>query len=190
MEQVMEQYMRLSKFFPNGVRIACGLTALLFAASASAQFVWLDDKGVKQFSDQPPPTSVPANRILKGPGIKKPAVAAPASAGAQTEEDGDAAPTPTKPEVKTKAPPSLADRDAEYQKRKAEQAEKDKKAADESARSESRKKQCERLAGYQRTLERTGRIAHTNKDGEREYLSEQQLEKEKAEVKKNLEACK
>lgn len=180
--------MRLSKLFPNSVRFVSSLAALLIASSASAQFVWLDEKGVKQFSDQPPPPTVPINRIIKGPGIKKPVAPTPTST--PVEEDSDAPPAVVKPEVKAKAPPSLADRNADFQKRKTEQAEKDKKAAEETARSDMRKQQCERLASYQRTLEQSGRIAQTNKNGEREFLNDQQLEKEKAEVKKNLEACK
>ena len=46
---------------------ACALLAAL-AAPALAQYVWLDEKGVKQYSDMPPPASVPTNRILKQPG--------------------------------------------------------------------------------------------------------------------------
>ena len=34
----------------------------------AAQYVWLNDKGVKQYSDMPPPAAVPNQRILKSPG--------------------------------------------------------------------------------------------------------------------------
>lgn len=50
------------------------LGAALFVAAgaialpAQAQYVWLDARGVRQFSDRPPPPSVPDSRILKGPG--------------------------------------------------------------------------------------------------------------------------
>ena len=43
------------------------IAALGFATAAMAQYVWVDDKGVKQFSDMPPPASVLKNRILKQP---------------------------------------------------------------------------------------------------------------------------
>ncbi len=180
------------------LRLASAMLALLMAGSSWAQYVWIDDKGVKQFSDQPPPASVPPNRVLKGPGIKK-APPAPTTgakpnystaSGEDNPEPAPAASASASADVKAKAPPTAADRNAEYQKRKAEQAEKDKKAAEESERNESRKKQCEKLQSYQRAIEASGRVTQTNKNGEREFMSEQQLEKEKQEVRKNLENCK
>ena len=44
------------------------VAAFGFAANAMAQYIWLDEKGTKQFSDTPPPASVPKNRIIKEPG--------------------------------------------------------------------------------------------------------------------------
>ncbi len=181
------------------LQIFIAISAFALAPQSWAQYVWLDDKGVKQFSDQPPPSSVPPNRILKGPGIKKaatPANATPNYATPSGEDHHDAAASasasaPSAPnETKAKAPPSLAERNAEFQKRKAEQAEKEKKAADEAERGDTRKKQCDKLQSYLRSIENSGRVTHTNKNGEREFLSEQQLEKEKQEVRKQLENCK
>ena len=47
--------------------ILCLLAALAAAPQARAQYVWIDDKGLKQLSDRPPPPNVPAKRILKAP---------------------------------------------------------------------------------------------------------------------------
>jgi hypothetical protein len=81
-------------------------------ALSHAQYMWLDEKGLKQLSDQPPPLSVPQNRILKQPrgqGVLPDAVPAAAAEGA-----------PEAPEAKVKRPPTLADRNADFAKRKAE----------------------------------------------------------------------
>ncbi|MBI3228703.1 MAG: DUF4124 domain-containing protein [Burkholderiales bacterium] len=165
-------------------------SALLFCSAANAQYVWLDDKGVKQFSDQPPPASVPAKRVIKGPNVKKVEPKADAKAEATGTDGEKEAPTASAPANSPKPPPTLAERNADFQKRKAEQAEKEKKAAEEAQRSQDLKKQCDRLAAYQRTLETSGRISQTNKNGERELLNDQQIEQEKREVKRNLENCK
>ncbi|MBS0307625.1 MAG: DUF4124 domain-containing protein, partial [Proteobacteria bacterium] len=50
-------------------RILLALAVCGFTASAMAQYIWLDDKGVKQYSDTPPPASVPKKRILKEGGM-------------------------------------------------------------------------------------------------------------------------
>ena len=79
-----------------------GVLALLagtFSIGAvHAQHVWVDEKGVKQYSDMAPPTSVPTNRILKSPGAAVPreASAAEVKEGAVPSESAGKAPmTPT-----------------------------------------------------------------------------------------------
>jgi hypothetical protein len=42
-------------------------TALSTTTAVFAQYIWLDEKGGKLYSDTPPPPSVPKNRILKEP---------------------------------------------------------------------------------------------------------------------------
>ena len=46
-------------------RYTIALLLYVLAAGASAQYIWLNEKGRKQFSDTPPPASVPKHRILK-----------------------------------------------------------------------------------------------------------------------------
>lgn len=106
-----------------------GAAALLLAAGAcQAQWMWIDEKGMKQASDRPPPASVPAKNILKMPMHTviddKSAVAKPPAA-AQA-----AAPAPAAPASKGM---TLAEREADYRKRmaaKAEQETKDNAQAD------------------------------------------------------------
>ena len=86
---------------------AAGLL-MAIATVAQAQYVWVDAKGVKQFSDRGPPPEVPLKNILKSP-----APAAPI-------DDADSAGQPNasgKP-----AAPSLADREADHRTRKAYEA--------------------------------------------------------------------
>ncbi|WP_395398836.1 DUF4124 domain-containing protein [Pseudoduganella sp. UC29_106] len=47
--------------------LALVLATLATALPAQAQWMWVNERGVKQLSDQPPPPSVPPGRILKAP---------------------------------------------------------------------------------------------------------------------------
>ncbi|UUZ48461.1 DUF4124 domain-containing protein [Massilia sp. B-10] len=38
---------------------------LMLVSLAQAQYVWVDEKGVKQFSDRSPPSNIPAKNILE-----------------------------------------------------------------------------------------------------------------------------
>lgn len=160
--------------FTGFKRLAASAVLLAFASAAWAQYVWIDDKGTKQFSDMPPPASVPANRILKQPG-KGTATAAPASAAA---EDSAA-----------KAPPSLADRNAEYNKRRAAQAEKEKKAEQEAQAARDKAKNCDNARTYQRALESGRRLASTDQNGERVFMTDEQRSREMQETSRVLAGC-
>lgn len=174
-------------------RIAALTCAFMVCAPALAQYVWLDEKGTKQYSDQPPPVNVPKNRILKAPGLKKteaPAATAATAGSASAEAGSDSSASAASSSSKASAPPTIAERNAEYQKRKKEQAEKDKKAEEESQQAQTRKRDCDRLRGYERTLTEGGRISQTDKNGEKVVLDDKQIGRELAEVRKNLADCK
>ncbi|MFC5475240.1 DUF4124 domain-containing protein [Paraherbaspirillum soli] len=168
---------RLKQIFSASA--ACVLLSL--ATSALAQYVWLDEKGVKQFSDMPPPSSVPNKRILKMPGnAMPPQSAAPADADANA--DGD-----KKPEVK--APPTIAEQNAAFQKRKADQAEKDKKAAEEAKRASDKATNCAHARENQRTLNSGTRIAQTDANGQRSFMNDNQRAQQAAENQRTLNEC-
>lgn len=153
------------------------LTMLLFCANAQAQYVWLDEKGSKQFSDRPPPSSVPSNRILKSP--NKSAASASTPTSAPSEESA----------AKPKKPETIASKNEDFNKRKAEQAEKDKKASDEHQVTADKSKTCERARAYQQSLESGIRITSTDKNGERGYMSDEQRSQELNDVKRILSGC-
>jgi len=149
------------------------LLCMGIAGVAHAQYVWLDEKGVKQFSDMPPPSSIPASRILKQPrGI----VSATAPAESHL------------PEVRP--PMTTAEKNADFRKRQAERAEKEKKSAEEARVASEKAKNCERTQEYHRALESGERISRTDKNGERSFLSDEQRAKELKESRRVLEECK
>lgn len=160
----------------NVLAVTVALSAVFSSSIASAQYIWLDEKGTKQFSDMPPPPSVPPSRILKQPAGRPAAL---------SQDSGEA-----KPAAPMSTEPTIAEKNAEFRKRKAEQAEKEKKAAEEAQRAADNAKNCERARDYQRLLDSGERIARTDKNGERSFLSDEQRAQESQENKRKLADCK
>jgi hypothetical protein len=153
------------------------------APAAYAQYIWLNEQGVKQFSDMPPPASVPKNRILKAPSDTP---RLPSSAS-EAPADTTAANSDAK---KDKGPMTIAEQNADFQKRKMEQADREKKAAEAERGAAEKSKNCERARTYSRSLESGERLATTDKNGERSYLSDQQRSQEIRETRRILDECK
>jgi hypothetical protein len=164
--------------------MAATLAILSLSTSAFAQYVWLNDKGVKQYSDMPPPSSVPNNRIVKAPGA---AMRTTSPVPPDGGENGVAAAPATE---KIKIPMTTAEKNMDFQKRKIEQAEKDKKTAEEKQRAADKSKNCERAREYQNALDSGQRIAHTGKNGERAYMSDAQRSQETKDTQRILGDCK
>jgi hypothetical protein len=162
---------------------AAGVVFSLLAQAAFAQYVWMDEKGVKQFSDMPPPASVPKNRILKQPGA---AAAVSTTSSPDQPADTNAKSVSSSP----KGPMSTAEQNADFRKRQAEKAEKDKKAAEEAKRNAAKASNCERARSYQRSLESGERISRTDANGERVYLDDAQREHDLQEARRIAAECK
>lgn len=170
----------------NVTHIAAALAALFLTGAAHGQYVWLDDKGVKQYSDMPPPASVPMKRILRQPGqsaTPQPAVST-STPSASTEQASGAT---GKVSARTQA--STAEREADFRKRRAEQGEKERKAAEEERLAADKAKHCERAREYQRALQSGDRIGRIEKNGERSFLTDEQRAHEANEVRRTLENC-
>lgn len=167
-------------------KTAMALLLNLVAGAAFAQFVWIDEKGIRQYSDQPPPASVAKNRILKNPVMEprnsRPEADVPASA--EAGQVGNTAPPVQK------LPPTTAEKNADYLKRKSEQADKDKKAADDAREATAKAANCDRLQAYTRTLQSGERVASTDKNGERTFLSNDKRAQELTDSRRALEGCK
>jgi hypothetical protein len=153
--------------------LALSLLLLLACGLAHAQYIWIDEKGVRHYSDRPPESNVPASRIIKSPAVPE------AKAGAANS--GPAADA---------APSELAQKNADFKKRRSEQLEKDKKAAEDAARKSSNKAACERMAQYQKTLASGERITQPGPNGERRFLTEEQRVAEMKENAAHLNDCK
>lgn len=151
------------------------------AGLAQAQYVWIDAKGNKQFSDRSPPSSIPDKNILKAPG--RPIVAiAPGDAVAATPSAPTAEPGKT-------AAPTVADRNVEFNKRATDKAAADQKAAAEAQAKAAKAEQCAAARQYKAQLDSGERIGSVGKDGQREFMSDAERALATAKTNKVLTAC-
>ena len=174
-----------------------GLLGGTVSAVALAQYAWVDGHGVRQYSDQPPPKSIPKARILQQPAeslrssatAQMPATATAPAAGATTTDSATGAQAGAAAAAASKLPLTTADKNADFLKRQAEMAEKDKKQAEEARLAAAKARQCEQARSYARTLQSGERIAVAGKDGERAYLSDEKRVQESAEARRTLDGC-
>lgn len=169
----------------NRARLLAATALMAFASMAQAQYMWIDDKGLKQFSDRPPPPSVPLKHILKAPRGMETAstvMAEPAAAAAATAAAADVA--------KPKAPPTVADRNADYNKRVKEKAEHDEKDKAEADRKAALAENCARAREARQSLDSGARVATVDKNGERAFMGDEQRALESRKVNQALSACK
>lgn len=166
----------------RGSQLLVGGMLLVFAGLSHAQFVWINEKGVRQFSDRPPPANTPAKNILKAPGLMQ---ASAAQAGAQADAPAPAGgAAPAKP-----AQQSLADRETDYKKRQADKAETDKKSAEDAEMKAAKKANCDSSRAFKQQLDSGQRLSTMDKNGERGYMDDAQRKEKLAQAAKNLENC-
>lgn len=149
-------------------RLLVAVPLCLLAHGAAAQYVWIDAKGSKQFSDRPPPSSVPANNILKQP-----------SAPFQTDA---ATPAPT-------GAPTLAEREADYRQRAQHKAERDSKAAEAARTQATRRRHCAQARAYLIQLTSGERIGALGTGGERRVMDEAERAQQLAATRRLLAGC-
>jgi len=155
------------------MQLLAGSALMLVASLSQAQWVWVDDKGTKQFSDRAPPSSVPQKNILKAP------------RGMATGADLAPAPTPAASPAAAAPKLTLAEREADYKKRQAEKSEADKKATEEAAVAAQKKAVCAAAKMQKANLESGVRI----RNGAGEYLDDKQRAQESADANKALAGC-
>lgn len=144
------------------------LAALLGAAlalPAAAQWKWKDGKGQVQYSDLPPPQGTLDKDILQRPNSSNAVVRAAPLAVAAAASAGSA------PLLTAKG----VDPALEAKKKQQEQADADKKKAEEQRIAAVKADNCMRARSQLRTLESGVRVARTNEKGEREILDDSQL---------------
>lgn len=161
------------RLLPAGICLALGLAAALPAA---AQWKWKDAAGKVQYSDRPPPASVPDKDILQRPAHSR-ALPPPPPAAASAAED--AALKPAAPTV---------DKELEARRKKEEEEQQAKRKAEEERLAQARAENCARARSYEQTLASGVRIARTNQKGEREILDDQERAKEMSRVREIIQA--
>lgn len=161
----------------NVVRYAA-VALLLSSGVVHAQYVWVDSKGGKQFSDRPPPPGTPARNILKTPAAPVPSdtvepAAVPAGAGATGA-----------------APPTLAEREADYRKRTADKAGQDAKLAEQARVATHNAQACAAARAIAAQLATGERVTVAGKNGERIVINDAQRAQRSAQAAQVLGACK
>lgn len=156
------------------------LLATLFFVGATAfaqtPYVWIDERGVKQFSDQPPPPSVPQNRILKYSG--------------KAMESQDVLPDVNSGTTKaTKSAETLADKELAYKKRQEDLAARQKKADTDAKNAAAKADYCKRAQDYETLLESGQRVAQTDSSGNRSYLSDSDRAQQINDLNQKLKDC-
>lgn len=168
---------------PSLPRLAAALLLLLSTSLAHAQYVWVDAKGTRQYSDRPPPPGTPPHKILKAPGRLAPAPAPEASS------DNAAPDAPVaKPKDPTQ-PPTLAERDKAFRERQKQAAEQERKDADERDRKADAAARCEAARDAHAQLVSGIRISRIEKNGERSYMSDEERAARAAQMEKILREC-
>jgi hypothetical protein len=153
---------------------------ILLVASplATAQYIWIDDKGVKQLSDRPPPPNIPEKRILKAPG--KPVF----------NPYESTAPTPVASEPASPKPATVAERNADFNQRRTEAAESARNAAADAQRKADQAANCDAARKNQLALDQGLRLSTFDKNGERGYMDDAQRDDLRKNTQKVLAECK
>lgn len=149
---------------------ALAAALLTVVTLAHAQYVWTDEKGLKVFSDRPPPPSVPLNHLIKAPGLAQ----------------SDTLPAPPD---QAKGPPSVAEQEAAYRKRKAEEAAKDQKTAVDAKRRDDIASNCDSMRKDQAMLQSGTRVATITAGGERAYMSDDERSAKIDKLNQGLASC-
>lgn len=142
---------------------------MLLSTTAYGQLLKCIGKdGRVEYASQCPPGSK-----AQPTGIKTAPSSAPSGAAAATEK-------------------SLAERDAEFRKRRVEKQESEAKEAKKTAEAEQRERACNDARAYLKNLEARNRVVKFDpKTGERIYLEEAQYASETAAAQRSIEAnCK
>lgn len=143
--------------------IAFGATFAAFAAAAQI-YTWTDKDGRTHYADTPPKTG--EVKVI-GPARR----ATPLPEAAQEDSASGAAETAAGASPQ-QSPPTLAEREQEFRKRREAAAEAEAKAEEERKREEERQRVCEQARARLAALESGQRVTRFNSRGEREFLDD------------------
>lgn len=165
---------------PMFVRTLIALASLTLASHSVAEvYTWKDANGRVHYSDQAPPNI--DTKPTKPPAGPKyaPAVAAPdtKTTAPSTQSAANAQSEPKAPAAQS-GPKSWQDKDLDYKQRRAAEQEAETKRKQEEAKADEKKRYCEGLRNNLTMLERGGRVATTNAQGERSFMDDAQMKQE------------
>ena len=138
--------------------VAAGF-ALGVCTSAQAQWKWRDANNRVQYSDLPPPGTVPESAILQRPTGARRTVAPDAPAVSASPVVAASSPARTDPELEAK-------------RKKAEQDQAAARKAEEDKHNAAKAENCTRAKGYLKAIEDGQRMARMNANGEREVYDD------------------
>ena len=152
----------------KSIRLLFSAATLFICTASLAQYQWIDANGRKVFSDQPPPASVPAKKIMQQPSKNAPlALSADADADAAPKSDVAAATgSPAAPKAK------VVDKELEAKKKQADDALAAKKQVELEAQTKAKIENCARAKSAKATLESGLRIGQVNAKGERSVMDD------------------
>lgn len=169
------------------LRLLFSAAAFFICTASMAQYQWIDANGRKVFSDQPPPASVPARKIVQQPGKAVPAIVS-TEADTDAGTKSDATPAATAPAA---AKPKAVDKELEAKKKQADDELAAKKKADQEALTKARIENCARAKSAKAGLDSGLRINQINTKGEREVMDDATRAAETKRVKSIIESdCK
>lgn len=148
--------------------LAASLLLACFALPVHAQlYKWTDANGRTQYSDKPPVSAKSVTEVKRGSGSPV------ASAAAE------------------KGSPSITDQEQAFRKRQMERQEGAQKQAKLEEEQRKSNEQCQRARQYLVGLEQNGRQARYDAKGERYFLDDSQIAREKATARSDVNAlCK
>jgi hypothetical protein len=145
------------------VAVAAALGLMLAAGTTQAQlYRYKDANGSMVYSDSPPPPGTPPGNILKAPKIEQPPPPADTSATGKGPDGKD----------KKTGQKSVAEQEADYKKRKAEEEKKAKADADKAALEQQRQAQCTSLQTNLAALQSGQRMKTFDAQGNPSFLDD------------------
>ena len=151
------------------IRLLFSAATLFICTASMAQYQWIDANGRKVFSDQPPPASVPAKKVVQQPGKTAP-LPVSTNADGDASAKADATPAPAAAPAVAKAKP--VDKELEAKKKQADDELAAKKKAEQEAQTKAKVENCARAKSAKASLESGLRIGQVNAKGEREVMDD------------------
>ncbi len=146
------------------LQAALAAAALCIALPASAICKWKDANGRVQYSDNPPPGVRCEGTVSVPP---------PVSSGSSTA---------SKPSSR-----SVQEQEMEFRKRRLEREEADKKAQKERDVSDAKRQNCEAARAQAAGLASGGRVVRYDANGQRMFLSDEEIAAELAKTQKQVD---